>query len=90
MIDWSYPRLKRDRSLELKGPGNIAGVPKDHAPHLGKLDTDQSAPARPARTVSSVWPVSRTMTGTQKPSACIVKKPIGLPIEFHGHMGAAI
>ena len=66
------------------------GLPPHTIITLGQGNFHQPAATWPARTPARIWSVVRPVGGTQQPVASDVKHLIGLPVEFHRHMGAAV
>ena len=57
---------------------------------IDKVDFDQPALARPACTLSGIGQISSAMAGAQQPLTSGIKNAVGLPVQFHRHMGTAV
>ena len=65
-------------------------MPIDNPVIFRQGDFHQAALAWPAHALSGIGPVSGAMTGAQQPLAAVVENLVGLPIELHRNMGAAV
>ena len=68
----------------------MRSMPVDDAVKLAEFDGDQAAAAWPAHAFAREGAIHRTMSGADDELAAVVKKTIGLEIEFHGDVAAAI
>ena len=65
-------------------------MPVNNALRFSQLYFDQAATARAAHAVARFWVVFGTVGGAQQPAATVVKYAIGLKIQLHRHMAAAV
>ena len=65
-------------------------MPVHHAITLREFDAHQRGAARTACARARVRPVRGAMRAANQPLARIVEESVRLPIEFHGHVRAAI
>ena len=65
-------------------------MPVDDTVLFGQFDGDQTTPPGPALALPGIRGVQRTVGGTDDELTTVVKKTIGLKVQFHRHMGAAV
>ena len=68
----------------------MSSMPVHHAVLFGDLNLDQACAARSTAAGTGVRSIHRAMGSADQPLAGIVKKAVGLEIEFHRHVVATI
>ncbi len=68
----------------------VLGAPVHHAVVLHEFNLEEPAAAGPAPAFAVPGVIHRAVRGTQQPARAVVEEVVGLPVQLHGHVGAAV